>query len=131
MNLFENLCSMNEIAVRYKSVDEYFDELVTKLYDEFHFDIDDTYYDNDNWPEEFKASFVIYYTLRNNDFENIENVIENYLKDKFNDIDISIEEDSKYENEFIDEAYVVQIKAYNKEDLWDSYNEELKLNENE
>lgn len=131
MNLFENLCSMNEIAVRYKSVDEYFDELVTKLYSEFHFDIDDTYYSIDNWPEEFKARFVIYYTLRDDDFENIKNVIENYLKDKFNDIDIDIYEDSKYENEFINEAYVVQIKANNEKDLWDSYNEELKLNETE
>ena len=129
MNLFENLCNMNETAVRQESIDEYFDKLVVMLYDEFHFDVDNNYYDVDNWPEEFKASFVIYYTLRDNDFENIENIIKNYLKDKFNDINVSIEEDNKYENEFIDEAYVVQIKAYNKEDVWDNYNEELKLNE--
>ncbi len=130
MNLFENLQNMNEIAMRQENVDDYFDNLIIKIQNKYNYDVDDTYYDIDNWPEEFKARFVLYNIDDYNDIENIKKIILDYCN-KFKNIDVNVESNSNYTNDFIETAYVFEIKANNKNDLWDEYNEELKLNENE
>lgn len=130
MNLFENLQNMNEIAMRQENIDDYFDNLIIKIQNKYNYDVDDTYYDIDNWPEEFKARFVLYNIDDYNDIENIKKIILDYCN-KFKNIDVDVESDSNYTNDFIETAYVFEIKANNKNDLWDEYNEELKLNENE
>ena len=130
MNLFENLQTMNEITTKHESIDDYFDKLISEIQNKYNYDVDDTYYDIDNWPEEFKARFVLYNIDDYNDIENIKNIILDYCN-KFKNIDINVEFDSNYTNDFIESAYVFEIKANNKNDLWNEYNEELKLNENE
>lgn len=130
MNLFENLQNINEIAMRQENVDDYFDNLIIKIQNKYNCDVDDTYYDVDNWPEEFKARFVLYNINDDNDIEDIKKIILDYCN-KFKNININVEFDSNYTNDFIETAYVFEIKANNENDLWNEYNEELKLNENE
>ena len=130
MNLFENLQAMNEITTKQETIDDYFDKLINEIQNKYNCDVDDTYYDIDNWPEEFKARFVLYNIDDYNDIENIKNIILDYCN-KFKNIDINVEFDSNYTNNFIESAYVFEIKANNENNLWDEYNEELKLNENE
>ena len=130
MNLFENLQTMNEITTKRETIDDYFDKLINEIQNKYNCDVDDTYYDIDNWPEEFKARFVLYNIDDHNDIENIKNIILDYCN-KFKNIDINAEFDSNYTNDFIESAYVFYIIANNENHLWNEYNEELKLNENE
>ena len=102
---------MNEIAVRLDSIDDYFDNLIIKIQNKYNCDIDDTYYDVDNWPEEFKARFVLY-NIDDSDVEDIKNIILDYCN-KFKNININVEFDSNYTNDFIEVAYVFEIKANN------------------
>ena len=62
--------------------------------------------------------------------QDIKKIILDYCN-KFKNIDINAEFDSNYTNDFIESAYVFEIRANNDINLWDTYNEELKLNENE
>ena len=89
MNLFENLQTMNEITTKHESIDDYFDKLISEIQNKYNYDVDDTYYDIDNWPEEFKARFVLYNIDDYNDIENIKNIILDYCN-KFKNIDINV-----------------------------------------
>ena len=121
-NLFENLQLMHEIAKRQETVDEYFDTLTDKIATDFGCTIDDTYYDVDNWPEEFKASFIVFnIDDQHMEEEVIKDVIKNYCGDRFNNINVSGDYliiNEKYTDEFItknniENAYEFKIETYN------------------
>lgn len=111
MNLFENLQMMNEAVII--SVDNLFDDITDAIQERFGCDIDDTWYDVDNYPEEFKAQFVVY----NVEYDIIETIKE-MIKEKlsnYKNVKIDIYEDSKYEIGDIEIAYMIRISAYNDE----------------
>ena len=130
MNLFENLQTMNEITTKHESIDDYFDKLISEIQNKYNYDVDDTYYDIDNWPEEFKARFVIY-NIGLKQTDDIEKLIIKEISKDYNDVKVDYEFDNNYLDDFIKTAYVFEIRANNENDLWNEYNEELKLNENE
>lgn len=98
------------------SIDDYFDNLVNKIQNKFHCDIDDTYYDIDNYPSEFKARFVIY-NIGVNQADDIEKLIIKETSKDYNDVKVDYEFDNNYLDDFIKTAYVFEIRANN--DVWD------------
>lgn len=130
MNLFENLQAMNEITTKQETMDDYFDKLINEIQNKYNCDIDDTYYDIDNYPSEFKARFVIY-NIGLKQTDDIEKLIIKEISKDYNDVKVDYEFDNNYLDDFIKTAYVFEIRANNDINLWDTYNEELKLNENE
>ena len=109
MNLFENLQIFQESYVQ--TVDDLFEDITDVIQERFGCDIDDTYYDVDNYPEEFKAQLVLY-NVGYNIAESCEEIIKDKLSN-YENIKVDIYEDSKYEIGDVDEAYVIQIRAYN------------------
>ena len=130
MNLFENLQTMNEITTKRETIDDYFDKLINEIQNKYNCDVDDTYYDIDNYPSEFKARFVIY-NIGLKQTDDIEKLIIKEISKDYSDVKVDYEFDNNYLDDFIKTAYVFEIKANNENDLWNEYNEELKLNENE
>jgi len=109
MDLFENLQTLHE--ANKQSVDDLFEDITESIQERFGCDIDDTWYDVDNYPEEFKAQLVLY-NVGYNIAESCEEIIKDKLSN-YENIKIDIYEDSKYEIGDVDEAYVIQIRAYN------------------
>lgn len=108
MNLFENLRTLHESYV--KTVDDVFEDITDTIQERIGCDIDDTYYDTDNYPEEFKARFVIY-NISYSDCEIVEEILNDKLSN-YNDVDIDIYDDDRYYTTYIDVAYVIQIRAH-------------------
>lgn len=109
MDLFENLQMMQESYVQ--TIDDLFEDIASVIQERLGCDIDDTWYDTDNYPQEFKAQLVLY----NVTYEMCE-VAEEMIKEKLSDyenIKVDIYEDSKYEIDGIDVAYMIQISANN------------------
>ena len=130
MNLFENLQTMNEITTKRETIDDYFDKLINEIQNKYNCDVDDTYYDIDNYPSEFKAKFVVY-NIGLKQTDDIEKLIIKEISKDYSDVKVDYEFDNNYLDNFIKTAYVFEIRANNDINLWDTYNEELKLNENE
>lgn len=107
MNLFENLQIMSESI---KSVDDLFDDIVSAIHERFGCDIDDTWYDIDNYPEEFRCQLVVY-NVGYNIAEEISNIIRNRLSN-YEVVNVNVEEDDKYTSEFVDIAYMFRVTAY-------------------
>ena len=107
MNLFESLQMMTESPIM--SVDALFEDITNAIQERFGCDIDDTWYEIDNYPEEFKAQLVVY-NVSYDVTETAKEIIEEKLS-KYTNIKIDIYEDSKYEIDDIDTAYVIQISA--------------------
>lgn len=109
MNLFESLQILDESFKR--SAEDLFENIVSTIQERFGCDIDDTYYDADNYPEKFKARFVVY----NFPYKFIV-TIEDIIKEKlshFDNINIDIYKDDDYCTKNIESAHVIQIDAYN------------------
>lgn len=101
------------------SIDNYFDNLINKIQNKFNCDIDDTYYDIDNYPSEFKARFVIY-NIGVNQADDIEKIIIKEISKDYNDVKVDYEWDNTYLSNFVKDAYVYTIQAYNNSvDSWD------------
>ena len=109
MNLFENLQLLNESYTI--SVDSLFEDIASEIQERFGCDIDDTWYETDNYPEEFKAQLVVY----NVDYD-IAETVEDMVKEKlshYENIKVDVYEDSKYEIDVIENAFMIQISAFN------------------
>ena len=109
MNLFENLQKLNEEYVQ--TVDDLFEDIANTIQERFDCDIDDTYYDVDNFPEEFKAQLVVY-NVPHDIAETAKEMIEEKLS-QYSNIKIDIYEDDKYCIGEIKNAYMIQISAFN------------------
>lgn len=113
MNLFESLQTLHESEAI--SVDDLFEDIVDGIHETFGCDIDDTYYDIDNYPEEFKSQFTIY----NVDVATCVK-IEKMIKEKLSEYDvinINYYEDSDYHDDIIKTSFVYEIKAFNNYDF--------------
>lgn len=110
--------SSNENKYNNLKVDDYFDKLVDKIQNAFHCDIDDTYYDVDNYPSEFKASFVVY-NITDEQADKIEKLIIKNISKDYNDVKVNYDFDDKYLNDIIENAFVYTIQAYTDVNDWD------------
>lgn len=115
MDLFESLQMMKESNI---SIDDYFDKLITNIQNKFKCDVDDTYYDIDNYPFEFKARFVIY-NIGVNQADDIEKLIIKEISKDYNDVKVDYEWDNTYLSDFVKDAYAYTIRAYANNDVWD------------
>lgn len=111
MNLFENLQMIHESTERQETVDDYFDNLINKIQNKFNCDIDDTYYDIDNYPSEFKARFVVY-NIGLKQADDIEKIIIKEISKDYNNVKADYEWDNTYLSDFVKDAYVYTIRAY-------------------
>lgn len=113
MNLFENLTNMNETTSGCESVDNFFDVLIDKINDRYYVDVVNSYYEIENWPQEFKSEIIV----NNCDDVGAEDikVIILYHCRQFENVDIMIDCDSN-DNPF-EAQYLFQISAYNENDL--------------
>ena len=118
MNLFENLQAMNEITTKRETMDDYFDKLINEIQNKYNCDVDDTYYDIDNYPSEFKARFVIY-NIGLKQIDNIEKLIIKEISKDYNDVKVDYEWDNTYLSDFVKDAYAYTIRAYANNDVWD------------
>lgn len=100
------------------NIDDYFDNLINKIQNKFNCDIDDTYYDIDNYPSEFKARFVVY-NIGLKQADNIEKLIIRTASKNYNDVKVDYEFDNNYLTDSIKQAYVYTIQAYANNDIWD------------
>lgn len=100
------------------NVDNYFDNLINKIQNKFNCDIDDTYYDIDDYPSEFKARFVVY-NVGLKQADNIEKLVIRTVSKDYNDVKVDYEFDNNYLADFIKQAYVYTIQAYANNDIWD------------
>ena len=94
-----------------QTVDDLFEDIASVIQERLGCDIDDTWYDTDNYPQEFKAQLVLY----NVTYEMCK-VAEEMIKEKlssYENIKVDIYEDDKYEIGEVDVAYMIQISANN------------------
>ena len=109
MGLLENLQMLHESNKH--TVDNLFEDIASAIQERFDCDIDDTWYDVDNYPEEFKAQLVVY-NVPCDIIETAEEIINEKLSE-YKNIKIDIYEDDKYCIDNITNAFVIQISAFN------------------
>ena len=108
IKILENLQQLNESHKQ--TVDDLFEDIASEIQERLGCDIDDTWYDTDNYPEEFRAQLVLY-NVTYEMCEEAEKIIKETLSN-YENIKVNMYEDDKYEIDNIDVAYTIQINAF-------------------